>query len=72
MMQSALQKERREIKNARREEQTEKVETRGSFMDPVASGGWSYHALQPSYTNLPDHKRNDASTVTSYSLLYDQ
>jgi len=38
-MQSALQKERREIKNARREEQTEKVETRGSFMDPVASGG---------------------------------
>lgn len=40
MMQSALQKERREVKNAQR--QTEQEENRsggkGNFMDPVAEG----------------------------------
>lgn len=40
MMQSALQKERRETKNAQRQSEAEenKEGNRGTFMDPVAAG----------------------------------
>ena len=40
MMQSALQKERRELKNAQRQSEADEVKNtgKGAFMDPVADG----------------------------------
>ena len=40
MMQSALQKERRELKNAQRQSEADEVKNtgKGTFMDPVADG----------------------------------
>ena len=40
MMQSALQKERREVKNAQRQSEADenKSSGRGNFLDPVADG----------------------------------